>query len=80
MEGAGWLDAVSMKSVCVAWLGAGPEGPASWEEVRLPFPGHPSAAFLNPEGSVSCCPVGARPGSKSIEAPGMTQTSALGEV
>lgn len=25
-EGAGWLDVVSKKSVCVVWLGAGPEG------------------------------------------------------
>lgn len=25
-EGAGWLDAVSKKSACVVWLGAGLEG------------------------------------------------------
>ena len=71
-EGAGWLDAVWKKCVCVAWLGAGQEGPALREVVRLPFPERPSEIFLTPGGCVQCCPGGAPPGSKDIEEPGMT--------
>lgn len=63
----------------VAWLGAGQAGLASCEEVGLPFPGCLSVVFLNPEGSVWCCPMGAQPGNKDIEAPGMTHKAALGE-
>ena len=34
--------------------------------------------FLNPEGSVWCCPADAQSGSKDIEAPGITHRAALG--
>lgn len=78
-EGAGWLDAASRKSVGVAWLGAGREGPAWCEELRLSFPGHPSVLFLNLEGSVCCCPVDAQSGSRDIEAPAVTQRAVVGE-
>ena len=56
----------------VAWLGAGQEGPALREVVRLPFPERPSEIFLTPGGCARCCPGGAPPGSKDIEEPGMT--------
>lgn len=58
--------------MCVAWLGAGQEGPALREAVRLPFPERPSEIFLTPGGCAQCCPGGAPPGSKDIEEPGMT--------
>ena len=45
----------------------------------LPFLGHPSVLFLNPEGSVWCCPVDAQSGSRDSEAPGITRRAALGE-
>ena len=63
----------------MAWLGAGQEGLALCEAVGLPFPDRPSVVFLNLEGSVWCCPGGAQPGSKDIEAPGTTHKAVLGE-